>query len=369
MKKLFLAFTALLALGLLAACGEAEDTYLTSNPYETVDWNEQTPVLSNLHVHTDESDCASGLPHDVVDFYHEKGYGALAITDHDLVTYPWTFSDLSDDYEDRDPEALDMLDIVGNEFTVTSGDGYHDIVGLFTDYIPDHEETEQETFENVTADEEDALMIFVHPGRYWEIWEDYEPGDRFSVEWYMDFYETYDVDVLPGIEVFNRNNQYQYDVDLWDQLLTESMPERPIWGFANDDFHGESDDRMHRSYIHVMMEDPSSKEEFRERLIEGTFYASNSNPDDTSPLLAGVEVDETERTITLSVDGEYTGIEWYSGYDEETGSGQQVGEGETFEYAAFEGDYVRARIYREAFGRHAETLTQPFGFIEDPDRD
>ena len=46
--------------------------------------------------------------------------------------------------------------------------------------------------------------------------------------------------MIIGMEVYNRpNDGYPYDRILWDELLSHSMPDRPIWGYANDDMHVE----------------------------------------------------------------------------------------------------------------------------------
>ncbi len=368
MKKLFALLLTMLFFFALTACkGAPENTYLTANPYENVDWKEVSHVKTNLHAHTTESPCAHAPPHTVVDFYHHFEYGALAITDHDLLTYPWTFSEIHEDYQDRNPEELGMIAIPGNELTNPRGN--HDMNALFTEYVAPDDATVDQWFEDI-HEEEDSFMFFAHPGRYWKIYEDYEPGEEFSPEWYLNYFDSYPMETLAGIEVYNRNNVHIYDRALWDRLLVESMPERPIWGFANDDYHGETKTRaIHHSYTHHLIDDSTSKEALRQSMLDGAFYASYTRQvEAVAPKIAEILVDQDERFIEIQVDEafEYDEIRWISGVDEETGLGDVVHRGERFEYASFTGSYVRAEIvYEEGAAREAVTLTQPFGFVEE----
>ncbi len=363
MKRFLLVLSLFLFGFTLAACAEEEKTHLEVNPYANVDWATFTQVLANLHTHTDADDGhGAAYPCEAVDIYHDLGYGALALTDHDLVTWPWNFSAIDDRYADRDPDALGMLAIPGNEFSRN-----HHFVGLFTTYEAPPGEAKRTTMDKILAQDEDALMFFAHPGRYWELEEAYEPTDRFSPGWYLDFYDDYAKDELAGIEVFNTRDRYPDDRHLWDRLLQDSMPERPIWGFATDDFHGEDLTEANWSMSYHLMADSSCKEEFRATMIEGAFYiAFTRDHAATPPLIEEIIVDEDARTIEIKVDGDYDEIRWKSGVSEETGRSIIVERGAVFSYGDFEGAYVRAEIvYDLGLRTHAKTLTQPFGFIRE----
>ncbi len=366
MKKLFLMALLLIGGMTVAACGEAGDTYLEVNPYEGVDWEAHEQVLANLHTHTDYDDGhGDAYPHEAVDLYEEMGYGALAITDHDLVTYnEWRFSELDDRYEDRDPEELGMIAIPGNEYSRE-----HHFNGLFTTYCTQdvYYDTEREAMDNILAEDEDALMFLAHPGRYWELDEDYDPEDEYSPQWYLDFYDEYAIDELAGIEVFNTQDRYPDDRHLWDRLLQDAMPNRPIWAFANDDYHGGDLSEVHWSMSFHLMEDTMDEDEFRQTMVDGAFYAAYTRNNEASPpQIDEIIVDEDDRSIEIVVDGDYDEIRWKSGVSEETGRSRVVARGEVFEYAEFEGNYVRAEIvYEEGMRKHAEVLTQPFGFMQE----
>lgn len=368
MKKFAVLALMLLGVFTLQACGGEEavegPTYLDLNPYADVNWDEDTHLLANLHTHTQHSDGAD-TPGEVVDQYAEMGYGALAITDHDShitgnsIAYPWTeFSTLVSRWEDRNPDNVGMIDIAGSEFS-----HHHHIVGLFTEYMGSADEEELELMQNVIDDDEDAVMFMAHPGRYWKKNTDYDPSNTYSPEWYENLYETIPQDKLVGMEIFNTDDRYPDDRILWDKLLTEFMPDRPIWANADDDYH---DEEIGWSKTHHIMSDPSDKEEFRDTLINGEFYAHYTRTaGGEAPKVDEIVIDEDMRTIEIKVDGDYERVRWYSGYDEENNTSNLVHIGETFEYADFENSYIRAEIIKdEGLFTHAETVLQPFGFVQ-----
>ncbi len=354
----------------LFAC-DSPNTVLVLNPYEDVDWEVTDQALTNLHTHTTYSD-GSGMPHEVVDHYHEYGYDILALTDHDEVAYPWTFSDIDPTWEDRDPEALGMLDIEGNELTITRNSWFPDVVSLFTDYkydLPDSLSGDPEAFHNSLdemAEIEDSVMFIAHPGREWKPYRDYEEGDMFSNAWWVELFETYSTDQLLGLEVYNRYDQHPDDRGLWDSILVETMPERPVWGLGNDDYHGDGESgNIHRSFTHQLISGDFTEDALRQSLRQGHFFASNVNDSAIdAPTIQSITVDEKARTITIEGD-DYDAIQWFHGADEFF-IPIQVGEGETFEYGSFEGNYVRAKLIRDEDGpNEAKTLTQPFGFSQE----
>ncbi|MFW5892864.1 MAG: PHP domain-containing protein [Bacillota bacterium] len=373
-KKTLIVFLMTLTVFTLAAC-ESETTVLVLNPYEDVDWEATDQALTNLHTHTENSD-GNGTPHDVVDYYKEYGYDILALTDHDKVTYPWTFSELNDGedgWEDRDPEALDMLAIVGNELTQKQSGWFPDTLSLFTDYEyrqPASLDKDPQAFYNTLdelSDIEDSVAFIAHPGREWKVYEEYEEGDMYSVGWWAELFMTYEVDQLPGFEVYNRQDQYPNDRGLWDAVLAETMPERPVWGIGNDDYHGDGGGKIHRSFTRQLIAGDFTEDALRNALRQGHFFTSNiKKSDDDAPKVSRITVDDEARTITIEGSG-YDAIEWFHGTDEFYVP-TQVGQGETFEYGAFDGNYVRARLIRDEDGPdEAKTLTQPFGFVQEND--
>src|SRR5210317_501741 len=85
---------------LCARTVSAGEKITINNPYDGVSWEKEHRHKANLHTHTTNSD-GKIQPHDVVDGYKALGYSALAITDHDRVTYPWTAFSKIKPFKDR----------------------------------------------------------------------------------------------------------------------------------------------------------------------------------------------------------------------------------------------------------------------------
>ena len=133
------------------AYAEETEIYLVVNPYADVDWDSVSHHKLNLHTHTTESDGRMS-PSEVIDAYHERGYDGLAITDHNICTWPWT------DF-DRDPDALGMLAIPGNELS-----HHHHALSLFTGY-----ETDSRDIGDALRGVGDSggMAILCHPAMHW----------------------------------------------------------------------------------------------------------------------------------------------------------------------------------------------------------
>ena len=124
---------------------------LAVNPYADVDWARFKQIKVNLHTHTTESDGRLS-PAQVVDEYRARGYHGLALTDHNRNTWPWTAFD-------RDPEAVGMLAIAGNELS-----RHHHALSLFSSY-----ETPESDLDAVLKGvaNADGLAILCHPAMHW----------------------------------------------------------------------------------------------------------------------------------------------------------------------------------------------------------
>ncbi len=192
------------AIGLLIKFSGCGHEYIIDNPYGKVNWDEYGRFIADLHSHTTRSD-GHFSPHLLVDSYHDLGYDILAITDHNLVTYPWqefSYFEASaltyrnwdagrlngihhEDvfvYENRDPGALEMIAIQGNEVSQ-----HHHLGSYFNDHPGGTLETVAETLEVI--DEKDGLAVLFHPGSY----DGTHPTRSFHpIDWYIDLFNRYD---------------------------------------------------------------------------------------------------------------------------------------------------------------------------------
>ncbi len=325
------------------------------NPYESVDWTNHNQYKGNLHTHTTHSDGRMN-PHQVVDTYHELGYDFLAITDHNQVTYPWTqFSDLEPSngsinrmesapeqmpenliFEDRDPRALGMIDIQGNELS-----RHHHTGSFFNDH--NGTTTEVESLEAVAA--KNGIAMLYHPGRY----QRRDPG-HYNLEWYLDLYENYDH--LIGMEVYNQGDRYPQDRMIWDSVLTVLMPDRPVWGYSNDDMHHLS--RLGQNWT-VMILPELTHESVRNGMENGLsyfVYAPQGHDGPQPPVIQSIEVNNRRGTIDITASN-YDSVTWIS-------EGNIVHTGNTVNLNELEatGNYIRAKLYGPG---DIVVGTQPFG--------
>lgn len=329
------------------------------NPYENVDWENHRQYKANLHTHTT---CSDGRfsPQTVVDEYHKLGYKILAITDHNEVTYPWTnfanmkASDRSRErlengilgqealtYENRNPETLGMVAIQGNEVSTP-----HHINSFFTDY---EQKTKQEEIALEAIESHGGVTFINHPGRYTD-----KNSEKYNVEWYVDILTRFDH--IAGIEVYNQVDRYPTDRQLWDSILAELMPVRPVWGFSNDDFHGGLNKLGVSWNVFVLPE--LTEAWVRRGMEEGRFFyvhAVEGHRGSQPPHIESIKVNRQKGIIEIQVTG-HDSIRWISG-SHVIRSGNEIQLKNNTKVSG----YVRAEI----FGQGTIIGTQPFG-INDP---
>nr|WP_320153922.1 PHP domain-containing protein [uncultured Draconibacterium sp.] len=327
------------------------------NPYENVDWKNYNRYKANLHTHTT---CSDGKlsPQQVVDKYHELGYQILAITDHNEVTYPWdSFSQLSFSsksqerlqvgiidsgaviFEDRNPDKLQMFAIQGNEVSSP-----HHIGSLFSNYRKGSGE-EYQIIEEIGK--KNGLVIINHPGRYTS-----RNPEKYNADWYMRLFQHFDF--VTGIEIYNQGDRYPTDRILWDSVLVKTMPERPVWGYSNDDFH-EGMENLGRNWNLFIL--PELNEEcIRQAMHNGQFfhiYAPKGHNGPKLPVIESIEVSSKKGIIKINSIG-HDSIQWISG-------GKIVSTGNSIYLSKFTdiNGYIRAEI----FGQGSVIGTQPFGIV------
>lgn len=318
--------------------------YTITNPYEDIDWNTIDYYDANFHTHTRLSD-GDMDPHDVVDAYHAIGYRILALTDHNTshypayasTLYPWTsFSTIDGDesWQDRDPSVLGMVSVEGSEISQ-----HHHIGSWFNDFVGTSQ-TEEETLSEISN--RNGLAIFHHPGRY-----------ENSDSWYVDMFARYPV--LIGLEIFNQKDRYNDDRDRWDRILHQSMPERPVWGFGNDDMHSPSTIGWNRN---ILVLSQFSETAVRDALVDGEFFVFKPFIRTTLPDIRIVGIEILDDGIQLEVEGQYNSIKWITYYSE-TNDSEVISLGDTFSTTSLPLDaaFVRAIVFSD----DGMLFTQPFG--------
>lgn len=380
---------------------------LTLNPYKNVDWDKCSQHKAALHIHTMQSDGHHWVD-EVVNCYRNAGYSIMSITDHDYVfpnvhvekdvkgfipvekasvypkdpkpenypantTWPWT------DYGCSSPQNLGMIGIEGNEISYLHHlNSYYTDCGWTKDF-PDRDRANWEEYELGVIAENNGLSILNHPGIPASWWK------RKPLDWYVNMYQNISADSLIGIEVTNNKLDYEtYDIGLWDQLLARFMPQRPIWGFGNDDMHGL---RAAKQTFNIFPLAKLTDESVKEAMQNGQFVFCRSSRDidyrrnsfsgfDIFPTIEKIDIDADKGTITIAAK-DYDEIKWISApeslevqEDYKTSMtpwqmGKVVHTGKTLNYRTTAGikNYVRVELHRRD-GEHTQrTFTNPFGFV------
>ncbi|MFN4227036.1 MAG: PHP domain-containing protein [Candidatus Ratteibacteria bacterium] len=322
MKKIifpiFILFLLIQSACLIKYENKKETTIL--NPYQEIDWKNIKRYKVNLHTHTTESDGKEPFEK-VISLYKLKNYSAIAITDHNKLTYPKTDN---------------LFLIPGVEF---GKNHQHHIVSLFSFKIPENiEKLEEKEILNY-VDENKGISFFAHPGRY-----------KKDIDWYISLFEIYKN--LVGIEVLNPGIQTKGkvygDTDIWDEILKRTMPERPVWGFGNDDFHNISQLSINWN---ILLIEKLEEDEIRDAIKKGKFYVCSTVLGTDLPHLKRIIVDKKEGKIEIDCKN-YKEIKWIS-------QGNVVGYGKELNYKKNKGinKYIRVEIY----GKTGFIYLNPFG--------
>lgn len=358
-----------IAVKVLPLKGHENNKVLTVNAYEGIDWNNIGRYKANLHTHTSQSFDTEFRTDEVVDLYHNNGYSILALTDHDYNPYPWQlFGLFNSASRDRDPESLGMLAIPGVELSKDNRNTWDESTGgsfnHHNDFFTGRHGQEFASLRESYAYTQSigGLQLINHPGQYWNLDVNYTPGAKNSPEWHAENFLMFPS--LFGLEVYNQGNRRPNDRILWDQILDMTMPERPVWGYSNDDTHTRV--QYFRNYQYILMPELST-DELKEALVGGRNFFSyeyTGSGEAKCPKINSVNVDSEACTIVLDTDA--TEIYWISGTDIQPGAAPAtrrstvVGMGKSFDFSGFKGSYVRALLKND----YGETCTQPFGFTE-----
>ena len=350
--------------------GKKEAKKLTVNAYDGINWATTGRYKGNFHTHTSQSFDTQYSTSQVVDRYSQAGYDILALTDHDASSYPWTMFDLyNSEASPRDPGQLGMLAIPGNELSKDRRNNWSESTGgefnhhndFFTGRKGQEFMSLRESYAYTNAI--GGLQIINHPGQYWNLSTTYKPGEKNSPEWHAENFKLYPS--LIGLEVYNQGNRRPNDRILWDQILTLTMPARPVWGYSCDDTH--TSEQYFRNYQFMLMPE-LTVDALKDAMNAGATvfsYEFTGSGEAKAPRINSISVDADKCLITVDSDDADT-VEWiYSthrtGSSPSTTQSTVIATGPTFDYSDYQGSYVRARLINQ----YGETATQPFGFASE----
>lgn len=264
------------------------------SPYDNINWDDVKFYHANFHAHTNLSD---GLlsPEDVIKIYQENNYHILAFTDHDnmrnyQVTWPTDiYSDIKEDENSFLFPGQEFLLIKGNEIS-----DVHHIGSLFNDYGGG---TLSEVSDLKEISLRNGWAILFHPGRY-----------NYDLKFYKDLFNKFPS--LVGLEVYNQNDRYPKDRELWDFLLDELLPERIFWAFAGDDMH---DPKLNFSFNrNIFPLESLNEDNLRKSIRTGSFFFFKANESGLLPDFEIKKIYNSGEEIELEIIGDYEKIEWLS---------------------------------------------------------
>jgi hypothetical protein len=318
------------------------------NPYHGVDWNSFNQYKANLHTHTTYSDGIKP-PHDRIDEYFDNGYSILSLTDHDNynpegpLLYPWTnLSSINENWENRDPVSLGMVAVEGLEISAGIHLGSH-----FNSFVG--EASDDEAYVLNKIEENGGLAQFYHPGRY-----TLNNPDNM-VDWYADMYRQFDC--LVGMEVYNGRDLFPRDRQFWDNVLMQTLPDKAVWAFGNDDNHVSSTRIDFLLSWNMFVLEELNLDKVKNAYENGVFFACNKNSPNAPPPPVVKSIDLTNDQLALTATG-YDSIAWIA-------DGEIVGAGSIIDISdlKYENKYIRAKLVSSESFFQGRTLIQPYQFI------
>lgn len=220
---------------------------------------DDTWVKASLHCHSRASD---GMlePADVADYYFSRGYGVVALTDHDKITTGYG--------EGREGIVLPSVEI--SKGGTKLGADYHIVAIGIDDPSVIHLPSPSDVIDYVNA--AGGVAVVAHP--YWSglVYEDFLALDGYI-----------------GIEIYNTGCDVEvakgYSTVHWDSLISSAVK---AWGLAVDDAH-----RYHLppvdadgGWVKIKAGDCNA-EEILNSLRRGSFYSS------TGPSIGKLEMSES----------------------------------------------------------------------------
>jgi len=237
--------------GLASGTSTIEGTidYEIKNPYESVDWNLYGQYKSCLHMHTTEFDGLQSA-REMLEECYKKGYDIAAITDHNIVNTAWDRTDSNiESYftTERLNEINSGVDRNGIGMIGVPYSTEQSVRGHVNTYWANFSESTDVSIESKIArcEELGGISHINHPGGDANSSQCFD-GDKVTeigaqyIDEYTRIFLKYSACV--GIEAFNANygNRESFR-RLWDHVLMNTMPKRPVWGFSSDDAHSISE--------------------------------------------------------------------------------------------------------------------------------
>lgn len=319
------------------------------------------------HVHTTNSPSPNGAARliRVVEEHYKRGFDIVAITDHNFLTREWpttrygpALARVAEMAVGVDRNGRSMLMII--ETMEQSGSDH------ICTFLMDSTTDGTTLLPNATAElilpmvtSRNGLAHLNHTGR---TKGDSQITNNTLIDRYVGLLRACDSCV--GVEIVNSPIRYRdyNDREMWDILNTRCLPQRLVWGFANDDSHANEEIGF---AFNMMVMAENSEVEFRMAMERGSFYAvsrviptktsgvyevNNRNLNAATPIIRDIEVSGAQIAIAAE---NYNAIDWI------TEGTHLVGTGATMDVSALANSFIRANVV----GTGGIAFTQPFRVV------
>lgn len=347
----------------------SNSNYIILNPYASVNWTTYGQYKANFHSHSVESD-GGHQPAQMIEDHYAKGYDIMALTDHSFTNTTWDRKDTKATY--LTTERLAEI----NSGSDRDGRGMIGIPYSNEQSISDHLNTFWANFNNTAGSTLESKIAqcellggishINHPGRSTGGSNTDNNGavgeaasnNTYNIAKYVKLFKKYPSCV--GMEIINKKDAGSYsDRILWDNILSQTMPFRPVWAFSNDDTHSKGA----TGYSYNMMLMPrNTLDNVRYSMENGIFYAvakisrrelgQDFVAIGPAPVVTNIVVNENEDSITIEGQN-YNTIEWIA-------NGKIIASGNTIDLNDFE-DKISAYIRVQLKGDGGIAFAQPFG--------
>jgi len=311
------------------------------SPYVDIDWETVGRYKAGIHNHSNLSDGLNTIE-EMLEEAKKRNFDIFSFNNHDILFSAKDIAALSETYgmlllpdtnEHTKQIPRDHINSYWSNYVCTRAAGTTDV----------------EKMRHILSvvQRRGGISIINHPSRAIIM------NEFMDVEKYVELYR--DFNSLIGMEIVNRVDiDGEINREVWDSVLALTMPDRPVWGFSNDDAH--HIDHLAHSYNVMLINeaDELTEDAVRESMENGTFIPYSRFEFGGAPLPEIVSITSCSSKISLKATG-YSQINWIV-------NGEVVSHGSVFNLGVrYNKDkpfnYVRAEIINNS----GVVYTQPFG--------
>lgn len=252
--------------------------YKINNPY---DFSKSKRILTQLHTHTDKSDGKDNTQQ-LINKYSDMGYQSLAITDHNIINWPWPNipnNMIPIEGQEITQGYRNITESINDYYLRIANSGNWHITSLFNDFSTTNFNNPQIWINDINN--KNGLSVIAHPHYTGQTLNDLKILVNYT-----------------GIEIFNKKvhllSNKGYALDIWDGLLSSGR--KNTWGFSVDDYHGDSNGLGYGKII--ILSDNFNEESIKNNIKNSNFYSIVGN---NNLFFENISVSGAILTVTTNI--------------------------------------------------------------------